>query len=81
MMACRQNGAGVAKSSIPGSKGNQETLCHAGQSLSIGHLKTHLHSDTLPSRPRFLMVFPYVPNIQTRICGGHFYLNHDTNHK
>jgi hypothetical protein len=41
--------AGGAKGSISWSEGNQEeTMFHTGQSLSIGDLKVHLHSDTLP---------------------------------
>ena len=42
------------------SAGSQEkTILGTGQSLSIGDLKAHLHSDTLPPiRPRLLIVPP-----------------------
>jgi hypothetical protein len=48
----------AARRSLSPAGSQREALFHTGRSLSIGgDLKTHLHSDELPStRPRLLMI-------------------------
>ena len=49
------------------SAGTTETVCHTGNSLSIGDLKANPHSGTLPpTRPHL----PIVPSIQTQESMG-----------
>ena len=52
----------ATKRRLSSTGGQEEALIHTGQSLSIGgDLKTHPHSDTLPStRPH---LFPTRPNL------------------
>jgi hypothetical protein len=58
----------AAKGDCPASS-QEETIFHTAWSLSMGDLKTHLHSDTLPPiRPHLLTVpLPMAKHSNTRI--------------
>jgi hypothetical protein len=57
---CTRHGAGgVAESSISWGSQQMETVCHTGYSLSIGDLKDHPHSATLPPTRPYLLIMPF----------------------